>query len=514
MSGNISGLRYTYNLEQVENLARYATAAAINHEAAPLNDIVRDYAVFEVGKEGLVWYQENKGHRLQSFKSSFKYSPETYNIFKDAVKTNGFTNTVMDSYRYKQLNNAFRNLPKAPPLPGIVMTQEFKNAKTITHEYKAAKDLIQTSKTLKGKELKTAVKAVEQSIAEAKYGVHTAKQTGIIKPTTAMKKAGHFISKKSGAGYVKGKYLETMAKSSTARTVSKAVKGNAAMVVLSVAMEAPEIMETYQVLGKEKGNKQLVKTAINATAEVAGYVAGMKAGAIAGAAIGSCIPVPIVGTVVGAIVGIGCGLLGSWLAGKAIREFTGPSELDKAREENAKEIAQAAIQDPEIMDDVIDAASKRIVEEQSTDDSKSKDYEAGYSALQEVYTTKQNKELLAQNPQSSTQTSQSSQSTSSERTSTQSGQTASSSSESSSTEENGKKKIKNKSLDKIISNLNQLISPNYCMSQFSSSYSPYQIGFGGYEMNSSLAYNPFMGSTSGMDFANNFNMFPQFSYFS
>ena len=93
-----------------------------------------------------------------------------------------------------------------------------------------------------------------------------------------------------------------------------------------------EVKPTFNELGKEKGMKQLGKSAIKVAGDTFGFIAGEQIGTAVGSAIGTAI-FPGVGTAVGAVVGFIGGLLGSFAAGKLTGAITGKSERELAKEE-------------------------------------------------------------------------------------------------------------------------------------------------------------------------------------
>lgn len=95
--------------------------------------------------------------------------------------------------------------------------------------------------------------------------------------------------------------------------------GMAAMAVIQLALDAPEMIAAFKD-SKKEGFKQLVKSAVVAGASAAGYAAGMAAGAALGAEIGGLAGtvVPGLGNIVGVVVGCVVGGLVGWLAKKVV----------------------------------------------------------------------------------------------------------------------------------------------------------------------------------------------------
>lgn len=153
---------------------------------------------------------------------------------------------------------------------------------------------------------------------------------------------------------------ELAVKSGKFRGLLKGVKGNAAFAIFSLgAGILCDVVPAFK-LGKDKGFKQLGKTVIKTGAEVAGWAAGAAAGAKLGAVVGSfCGPV---GTLVGGAIGLIGGFVGSFLASKAADKIVGPSEVEIAQAEAAKEIAQQAQADPDTLDELSKTSYNQLLE--------------------------------------------------------------------------------------------------------------------------------------------------------
>lgn len=127
------------------------------------------------------------------------------------------------------------------------------------------------------------------------------------------------------------------------KTLGKGIKGNAWFAAISFGLGVvTDVIPAFQ-LGTDKGFKQLGKTALKTTAEVGGWAAGSAVGAKLGAAVGTCIGGPV-GTAIGGIIGAACGFLGSFLCSKAADKILGPSEVEKAQQEQAEQMSKQAIQ--------------------------------------------------------------------------------------------------------------------------------------------------------------------------
>ena len=544
MSGKVTGIKPQYNKQNVEKLVKYTNGTELNPVEIGPTDGLGFMASAELGLKGMQWWKSSKGQRLKSIKQNV--TPDltrTKDFVTEFKKTPG--STFMNGYRQQQISSMLKSTPKPPVIPqGAAVTTKMQNAQIIADKYKDVRRLLEEAQTLKGDALKVATKNIEIAQAQAQYEAHLAKITGEIKPKTALGKAKRFVAKKTGASALKSKYLKAHITSPKLRTLSKGMKGgNALFAVVSAGVAGLEVYNTYQALGTKSGNKQLVKSTINTAADVGGWILGAKAGAVAGAAIGSLIPVPVVGTVVGAIVGVGCGLLGSWLAGKAARAVTGPSEFELAE----KKQAEIAMNNPEVMGSLLVKATARCSEEVNAN-AVTEDTQAIAEIYDDVYGTyaKQNQELLAEAAgQAQTQAPEEDNSNTTEepdiegQTTTSPEETQEEPSESETQnepnptlmadagtktndkektddkkDENDEKsstepKVKNKELNNILAELSTLIG--YNPSAGSAAYTPgyYPImpmtsfGSGFSSMYSGMNFNPMM---------NNFNLFPQFGF--
>ena len=350
MTAKVKGVQpQQYNKQNVEKLVKYANGSELNPTEIGPTVGLTFMAGSELTMQGSQWWKNNKGHRVQSLKQNLTPNlTKTKNFVIDFKKNPG--GTIMNGYREHQVKSMLKTTPKAPVIAeGAAITPKIHNAQVVADKYQNVRTLLEEAQTLKGDALKTATKNIEAAEALAKYNIHQAKMSGEIKPTSKIGQAKRFVAKKTGISALKGKYLKAATTSSKLRTLSKYAKGgNALFAAISAGVAGLEVYGTYQALGKESGNRQLVKSTINTAADVGGWIIGAKAGAVAGAAIGSCIPIPVVGTVVGTIVGVGCGLLGSWLAGKAARAVVGKDELEIAQEEQTKQLAEEAANNPEL----------------------------------------------------------------------------------------------------------------------------------------------------------------------
>lgn len=315
MSGSVQNI----TLNDWTNLAKYATGATINHTDAPPMGAVGALAGFQGG----AWLLANRKDLKGGFQNMAKETAENKKIMKSSK--NIFEGTKKLAAK-EELINFEKKLPK-------------------TDAYKAIR--AEAQKAIKTGDF-SKLKMLEEQKAIADYNVTLAKQAAV--PKTKVGKGVKAIKDKTGLSRLSLLNKQALAKNATYRTAAKFVKGGGGMAIISAAIEAPNVYQTYKTLGKKAGNRQLAKSAVNVAAETAGWVVGAKAGAALGAAIGSA--VPVVGTAIGAVVGVACGLLGSWLFGKASRAIVGKDELEIAQEKQAEELALAAQNDPELQQEL------------------------------------------------------------------------------------------------------------------------------------------------------------------
>lgn len=344
-----------------------------------------------------VWTYKNYGNYGEALKTAGKNFKETH--FGSLVKSNRqfFVNGVKGSGFFGGFNNAY-NITRLQELERAIPTdistgfskskyyklhaenpekaaeylkkfQEAKKAKLAkVNTYKAAQAKVKRIReginngSLKGKNLRKAVSELDKALAEADKAALAINA----KPTSKLAKFKAAFSKYSGAKAVNGALTKGAASTNTAvRVASKGAKGfikggGAVTAAVEFAFEVPDIVKTFRECGSGAGWKQVGKSATVAVASGVGYWAGAWAGAKIGAAVGSCCG-PI-GTVVGSVIGVACGLIGSWLFGKAAKAAVGKSELEKQAEKDAQQTAVEAFNDPEKMNELIDAYEQMINE--------------------------------------------------------------------------------------------------------------------------------------------------------
>lgn len=215
-------------------------------------------------------------------------------------------------------------------------------------------------------EIKSAVKAqfkAEKAAAKlAKKGAETAAKETV---ETTAKKAAETAAKEAAETTTK-EAAKTAAKS--AGKLSKFTKfmkssGAGFMLVFSGIIEGvTEVIPTFKELGKEKGMKQIGKSAVKVAGDTVGFIAGQQAGVAIGTAIGTAI-CPGIGSAIGAGVGFIGGLLGSWVMGKVTKAIVGKSEREIAKENQTNQIANEITNNDEKMQELKNETITKIQEE-------------------------------------------------------------------------------------------------------------------------------------------------------
>ena len=374
-------------------LASYATGAQINHNPFGVEELQSQLLfaggtmalpiAFKAGKAALwtapQWAYKNFGNYTSAWQELMAKNKAS----KDAInylKGNNIFETINNRSNYNSLLELEKNLKTAPDyrtwstLKTEVARKNFINEGRKSRYYDEARQLIEEAKTKKltGKELKALLKKVDEAIAKADFAVHKAVTSGEIKPATLRGKAWAGVKKYTGYDAVNGALKKGATSSNkVVRNLAKGAKsGGLATAVIGLAVETPEIVETYKKCGAGKGTKQLAKTTAIVAAEGVGYAVGAKVGAIAGAkvgaTIGTCIGGPVgtaIGGAVGALIGVGTGILCSWAAGKAAKGMVGKSELEKHNEQEARKLAKEAIKSEEGKEKLLSKVEEKSQEE-------------------------------------------------------------------------------------------------------------------------------------------------------
>lgn len=354
-------------------LSAAATGAAINRASSA--EELKNYLLFGGGIMALplafktgkaviwdlpVWTYKNWGNYGPALRNTYKNTIGQTTIFaaNRAPLKGKFWDTVNNNYLQGELKRI-----KTPAFD-LTKPQDVKKADI----YKDVTKLTNEAKTLKGKELAAKIDEIKAAQTKAKIAENNAKAAGEITRNTKLGKAASWVKTKTGVRALENKVLEgTLSSNKAVKIISKGAKAGGAMALISAGLEVPTVVKTYKELGGKKGTKQLGKSAVKVAADTAGFAVGAKLGGIAGAklgaTIGTCIGGPIgtaVGGAVGAIIGIAGGILGSWLAGKAARAVVGKDELEIAQEEQTKQLAEAAKDNPELQAELAINASENL----------------------------------------------------------------------------------------------------------------------------------------------------------
>ena len=345
MVNGINSQSNIYALKDLVNLAKYANGVPLTDDAEKLTvSQVSSYPTMMCAYEGYQWVKENKGQ----YKKAFKSVTDNGKAANDILKKNG----VKGVLRVADAKEVLANIPTAEALNGLsAKTQDlYKNAQKLAEAVKANpsnKDIAKQASQLLAK-------------AEAASYAEMAKGTGL------------YQKFKNAVGITKvGQATRNMAaKSSTFKTCLDAYNNESgnAMLVLEGGVEAlTTVVPTFRKLGFKRGMKQLGRSAVRVVSSVAGWVAGSAVGSKIGEVVGALVGNTKVGAVVGAIAGsvgsYAVGTVGQHYANKAVTKVLGKSELEKAKEEDCVKIAQAAQQDPEVFDALIQQAAERLVNE-------------------------------------------------------------------------------------------------------------------------------------------------------
>ncbi len=350
------------------------------------------------------WAYNNYGHYGESIKGSWSNFKAKNQAARQAIKTNGYWNTVRynsyvteigaknlplydnkgiaelnkqasalrkenKSLKPKANDNIFQSAQKNRQIKANNKAiQNIKNQALSAKEYQKVNQLLKEAQSLKGKELAAKMKEIDRALVEAKININNLKATGKITSTTSIGKACSWIKTKTGLRSAQNAVLKgTVSKNGIIRGLAKGVKGGGAMIAISAVCEAPTVYKTFKELGTEKGFKQLGKSAVKIGAETVGWVVGAKVGTAVGTKIGTTIGTAIcpglgtaIGAAAGAIVGFIGGVATSWLCGKAAKAVVGKDELEIAKEKKAKLLALQAKNDTTVQAKLLATAEEKV----------------------------------------------------------------------------------------------------------------------------------------------------------
>ena len=346
MVNGINSQSNMYALKDLINLAKYATGVPLTDNAEKLTvDQVASYPTMMCGYEGYQWLKNNRGQYKKAFAEVVKHGQEAHQVLK-----NGGIGGVL---RVADAKEVLANIPQAEYLKNLSSASQdlYKKAQTLAETAKANP----TNKEVVKKAMSALAKADATSYAET-----TAKATGI------------FAKTKKALGITKlNQATKNMAaKSPTFKKCMDAYNNESGtfMLVVQGGVETfANVIPTFKKLGFKRGIKQLGRSVAKVVTGVAGWVAGSALGSKAGEVLGAAIGNKKIGAVIGAIAGqvgsYAVGTVGEHFANKAVTKVLGKSELEKAQEEEAVKLAQAAQNDPEVFDALVQQAAERLINE-------------------------------------------------------------------------------------------------------------------------------------------------------
>ena len=355
----------TYSAYDIENLVKYATGVAItNKDDLGVSDVVTG-AGGNLLVQGLSWARKNKGNYKGAISSTISAAQATRNMYLTAGKGIAGFKAVANASQASQLLSA---IPAADKLAGMSA-----NTQALYEQAKTAAELLGKTGT------KQAANTANQLLAQANAAAAkdaAASATGIwgkAKNFLGINKASSAISNAAAKSPVASKCLNEFK-----------AQGGTAMLLMEGATEVvTNVVPTFKQLGAKAGVKQLGKSAVKTVASVGGWVAGAAVGTKVGAAIGSIIPGAgtAIGAVVGGVIGSLCSLiggsLGSRLAKKGAEKVVGKDELVLAKERQAKELAQQAQNNQQVLNQVAAAAAERL----NAEGCNSEDAQMAYNSL-------------------------------------------------------------------------------------------------------------------------------------
>jgi len=358
----------SYSAYDIENLVKYATGVALtNKDDLGVKDVVTG-AGGNLLMQGVSWARKNRGNYKGAMTSTIAAAQATRDIYTTAGKGMAGMQAVANASQASQLLSA---IPSADKLAGMS-----RNTQSLYEQARiAAETLGQTgSKHVAN----TANQLLTQANAAAAKDA-AASATGIwgkTKNVLGINKASSAISNAAAKSPIASKCLNQFK-----------AQGGTAMLVMEGATEAvTTVIPTFKKLGAKAGMKQVGKSAVKVGASVGGWVAGAAVGTKVGAAIGSIIPGAgtAIGAVAGAVIGSLCSLiggsLGSRLAKKGAEKVVGKDELVKAQEKEAKELAEQAKNNKQVLNQVAVAAAERL----NAEGYNSEDAQIAYNSLAAV----------------------------------------------------------------------------------------------------------------------------------
>lgn len=206
----------------------------------------------------------------------------------------------------------------------------------------------------------------------------------LAKKTTRAKDTLATVNLKKGIAKAAQEGTKTVAQEGAKKgLLSKMFKSSGASVMLifsGIIETFTEVVPTFKELGVGKGIKQTLKSGLKVVGDTIGYVLGQQAGVAAGTAIGTAI-FPGVGTAIGAVCGVIGGMLGSFVAGKATKSITGPTEREIAKQQERKLQIDMTMINPIEINNLKNSALAKIQETKNTYGKLDKDSQMACNAL-------------------------------------------------------------------------------------------------------------------------------------
>lgn len=372
MTGNVNynpsftGNTYYFSPKDIENLTKYATGVAITHQPTLNGSDLMTGCAGNLAVQGVQWLRNNKGNYAGAIKAQTETARQLSNLYKTQDSFTKGIGAVANATSSAELLAA---IPSAEKLATMSKSTQnlFKQAQIAAetlgqtgskHAYTTANQLLCQANAAAAKEAATSATGL----------------WGKVKNFFGINKASAAINTAAAGSKVGSACWNTFK-----------TQGGPAMLVIEGATETiTNVVPTFKQLGAKAGMKQIGKSAVKTCASVGGWVAGAALGTKLGAAIGSVIPGAgtAVGAVVGAAIGTICSLLGgtigSKLAKKGAEKIVGKDELVLAQERQAKQLAQQAQIDNNVLNQVVGAASDRLNQEGVSD----KDSQIAFTSLQ------------------------------------------------------------------------------------------------------------------------------------
>lgn len=334
---------YAFPKQDLQNLARYASGMNIveSDKSLKVSDLT-SYPVTITCYDSYQWLKANKGN----YKAAFEQVRNTAKESRNLLKTAG-VNGVLRASSAKEI------------LASIPQAEALKTLSSSTQDlYKKAQNLAQVAAKTP-KDAKGALKVAKQTFAQANAAAYA---------ETAKNATGIFGKAKNALGITKinNGLNKLAAKSSVFNNCLEAYRNESGTLMLALeggVEVATNVVPTFKKLGAKRGFKQLGKSAATTVSSVAGWVAGSAVGSSVGKVIKSACGGSKIGTLAGVLAETVCSYVGGSIAQhfatKGANKLVGKSELEKAKEEEVKALAELAEKDDEVLNSLLQAAANR-----------------------------------------------------------------------------------------------------------------------------------------------------------